>query len=81
MEEKNKKSLTKSEYFEKIAAKRVETTLKTLRLLANCANTNNYAYDRNQIRTMFSAIKDQLSITESKFRDGLNKKNNNKFTF
>lgn len=81
MEEKKKITLTKSEYFEKIASKRVQTILKTLRLLSNCANTNNYSYDRNDIRKMFMAIREQMSITESKFRDGLNKKSNQKFTF
>ena len=43
----------KSEYFEKIAAKRVEVILKTLRLLSNCANTNNYSYDKNDIRIVY----------------------------
>jgi hypothetical protein len=81
MEEKKKIPLTKSEYFEKIASKRVQTILKTLRLLSNCANTNNYSYDRNDIRKMFMAIREQMSITESKFRDGLNKKSNQKFKF
>lgn len=71
----------KSEYFEKIAAKRVEVILKTLRLLSNCANTNNYSYDKNDIRKMFTAIREQMTITESKFKDGLNKKSNQKFKF
>ena len=71
----------KSEYFEKIAAKRVEVILKTLRLLSNCANTNNYSSDKNDIRKMFTAIREQMTITESKFKDGLNKKSNQKFKF
>ena len=73
--------LSKSEYFEKIATKRVQTILKTLQLLSNCSNTNNYSYEKNDIRKMFLAIREQMSITESKFRDGLNKKKKEKFKF
>ena len=81
MDHKKELNQVKRDYFQKIASKRVETVLKTLRLLSNCANTNNYSYDRADIRTMFSAIHEQLRITEYKFKEGINKKSNSKFKF
>lgn len=46
----------KRERFNKIAAARVDRVIDTLRLLANCANRNNYEYDDDDVEKMFAAI-------------------------
>lgn len=57
----------KSERFIKIAEKRTNNILSTLRLLGNCSNTNNYKYTEEQVKRMFNAIEAELKITKAKF--------------
>ena len=57
----------KSERFMKIAEKRTNNILSTLRLLGNCANTNNYKYTEEQVKKIFSAIESELRSTKAKF--------------
>ena len=47
----------------------------------NIMEFSKVAINNFDIRKMFIAIREQMTITESKFKDGLNKKNNNKFKF
>lgn len=63
----------KEERFLKIAENRTNTILQTLRLLGNCANTNNYTYTDQQVKQIFSAIENELKITKMKFDKKENK--------
>ncbi len=63
----------KEERFLKIAENRTNTILQTLRLLGNCANTNNYMYTEKQVRQIFSAIESELKLTKLKFEKKKNK--------
>lgn len=65
----------KEERFLKIAENRTNTILQTLRLLGNCANTNNYKYTDQQVKMIFSAIESELKSTKMKFE-----KKDNKFS-
>ena len=67
--------------FEEIATRRVQYILNKLDNLGNCANTNNYEYSEQDVNKMFTAIRNKLRITESKFKDGLKTKTGNKFEF
>ena len=78
---KSKNQSSKLENFDKVATKRVQKILTTLKLLSNCANRNNYSFNEADIKKMMFAIKDQLKITEARFKDELNKMNNKKFNF
>ncbi len=49
--------------------------------LANCANRTNYEYTDEDVRKMFSALKEKLKLTESAFGNALNKTEKNKFKF
>lgn len=71
----------KSDRFEKVASRRVQDIISKLNLLANCSNRNNYDYDEEKVRKMFSAIKEQLRKSELKFNDELNKKSKQIFKF
>ena len=57
----------KSERFIKIAEKRTNNILATLRLLGNCSNTNNYKYTEEQVKRIFSTIEKELKSTKAKF--------------
>ena len=65
----------KQERFIKIAENRTNNIINTLRLLGNCANTNNYKYTDAQVKQIFSAIESELRSTKAKYE-----KKDNKFT-
>lgn len=64
----------KEERFLKIAENRTNTILQTLRLLGNCANTNNYKYTDQQVKQIFSAIDSELKVTKTKFQEAQSNK-------
>ena len=51
---------TREGRFKKVASRRVDEILNKLRLLGNCSNKANYAYDEEQARKIFSAIDVEL---------------------
>lgn len=59
----------KKERFVRIAEKRTNTILATLKLLGNCSNKHNYEYTNEQVRQIFSAIENELRITKTKFNN------------
>ena len=67
--------------FEDVASKRVQYIIDKLELLGNCSNRNNYEYSEEDVRKMFSVIREQLRKTEARFTDELNKKSRRTFKF
>lgn len=67
--------------FEGVASKRVQYIIDKLELLGNCSNRNNYEYSEEDVRKMFSVIREQLRKTETRFTDELNKKSRRTFKF
>ena len=62
---------SKEVYFVRIAKPRVQNILKSIRILGNCSNRNNYAYTQEQIdkisEVIYSAMSDMLNkFTPSK---------------
>lgn len=68
-------AIPKKERFMKIAEKRTNNIINTLRLLGNCSNKNNYEYTSEQVKQIFSAIDAELKSTKMKFE-----KKDTKFT-
>ena len=76
--------MTKSEKrmrFEKVAGKRVQFILDKLDLLGNCSNRSNYEYSEEDVKKMFSTIKDRIRQVETLFKEELNKQHKKKFKF
>ena len=71
--------LTKRERFQKIAPKRVSSTLKAIRLLKNVSNTSNYEYTENEANQILRAVRDELRIMQDAFKAGGEK--DKEFTF
>lgn len=71
----------KRERFEKVASKRVQRVLDTLELIQNCANRNNYEYDRSDVDRMFSEISKALKDAQAAYTKELNKTKRQDFTF
>jgi hypothetical protein len=76
----NKKSIRR-ERFENVASRRVQKVMDFLDSLANCANRTNYEYTDDDVKKMFSALREKLKMTESAFGSALNKTEKNKFKF
>lgn len=64
----------KSDRFKRIASKRVDNIIKSVRSLSNCSNTNNYQYNEDDVNKMTRAIKEEVKVMETLFRKNLNNK-------
>ena len=60
--------------FKKLAEKRVNNTLKCIQLIGNLSNKSNYEYSQEDVNAIFKAIRQELQITESRFK--VNKRSN-----
>ena len=58
----------KRDRFISVASYRTNQVIKYLRLLANCANRNNYDYSELEINKIFLAVDEELRSTKAKFR-------------
>ena len=59
----------KTERFVKIAEKRTERVLDSLRLLGQCSNRRSYGYTDDQVNKIFREIRRCVRQTEGKFRE------------
>ncbi len=66
----------KDDRFKRIASKRVENIIKSIRSLSNCSNTNNYKYSEDDVNKMMKVIKEEVKIMETLFRKSLSNKKN-----
>ena len=64
----------KAKRFKRVASNRVEKVLQSIQNLEKCSNKTNYEYTQAEVEKMIKAIKDELRILESSFRNS-NKKN------
>jgi hypothetical protein len=73
--------LNKRNRFEKVAEKRVQFILDKLELLGNCSNRSNYDYTEDDVKKMFSVMKEKMKQVEVRFHDELSKQDKSKFKF
>jgi hypothetical protein len=67
--------------FESVAARRVQGIIDQLDSLSNCANKANYEYTDEDVRKMFSVLRERMKNTESVFGSAINSSEKKKFTF
>lgn len=60
--------------FKRVAAKRADRVLDTLRILGNCSNKSAYKYSEEDVNKIFRAIEEQLRITKARFQSQRRKK-------
>ncbi len=58
--------------FKRVAAKRVDNLLNTIRLLKNCSNTLNYEYSEDEVNKMFNEINKALKDCRTEYDLKLN---------
>lgn len=54
--------------FRRLATKRVNATMKQLRLISNLSNTSNYSYDNKEVEKIFTALQLELDEAKEHFR-------------
>ena len=59
---------TNAQRFERIAERRVNETLRSLRLLGNLADRRNYEYTDEQVSTMLGAVEQEYRALRARFR-------------
>lgn len=64
----------KTANFIKIAEKRTDKVLNSLRLLGQCSNRRSYEYSDDQVNKIFREIRRCIRQTEEKFRETKSKK-------
>ncbi len=57
------------EKFIELAEKRVNKTIKDLRLIGNLANKSNYNYENTDVKKIVSCLRQELKILEKKFNE------------
>jgi len=61
------KSTAKKDRFKNVAGRRVQKVLDDLESLSKCANKSTYDYTDEEVRKMFRAINDKMSLLKAAF--------------
>jgi len=54
--------------FRRVAERRTDVVLRSIRILGNCSNKSSYQYSDDEISKIFKVIEEQLRITKARFR-------------
>ncbi len=65
--DKDKKNEDRATRFRRVAERRTDLILHTIRVLGNCSNKSAYQYSDEEIQKIFKAIDEQLKITKARF--------------
>lgn len=60
---------TKAANFKRLAESRTQKILDQLRLIGNLSNTSAYEYSDDQVKKIFSAIREEVDNTEKRFHE------------
>lgn len=58
---------TKKERFKRLAEKRANNIIKSIRILANCSNRSSYEYTKDEVNKIFNAISHELRKAKAQF--------------
>jgi hypothetical protein len=56
--------------FVELANKRVNSAIKTIRLIGNLSNRTNYSYEEDDVTKIFAALKREVREAEKRFSAG-----------
>ena len=55
------------EKFVELAEKRVQKTIKSMRLIGNLSNKTNYSYDETDLKKIFTTLRREMDLVKKKF--------------
>lgn len=70
---------TKEDRFRRVAEARVNKTIKMIRLLGNCSETNVYEYSEEQVEQIFSTLQTELDMARQRY-EGIDSRKKRKFS-
>ena len=53
--------------FKRLAESRMDKALKSIRLVGNLSNRNNYSYNDDEAKKLVKALEDEVKLVKSKF--------------
>lgn len=53
--------------FKRLATKRANNAINTIRLIGNLSNTNNYSFTESDVVTIFGAIDEEIKLTKARY--------------
>lgn len=59
---------TKSDRFKRLAENRTQRILEDIRILSNLSNKGLYEYSSQQLKKIFGAIRESVSMAEARFK-------------
>jgi mitochondrial fission protein ELM1 len=65
---------TKKAAFKRLAQKRTNNLIKSIRLVGNLSNTNNYSYTEEEFKHIFNTVEQELKLAKSKFLVSLSRR-------
>lgn len=68
-----KQGETKRATFKRLATKRGNKIVKSLNLLGNLSNKNNYSYSESDVKSLFDAIEEQVRLSKSRYLVNISK--------
>ena len=68
IKKENEVKETKAELFIRLAKPRTQKVLKSMKILGNCSNRNNYEYTESQVDSISSAIQNAVIDLLQKFK-------------
>jgi hypothetical protein len=71
---------SKAEKFVELATNRTRNAIKSIRLIGNLANRNNYHYTDEQTAAIIKRLKTEVKLLQQKFDEGGRKKDEIDFT-
>lgn len=63
----NNNEALRRERFRRVAARRTNKILETMRILGNCSNKSTYLYSDEEVQKIFSTIERELRLVRAKF--------------
>jgi hypothetical protein len=59
---------SKRRKFVELAEKRVSNSIKSISLIGNLANKNNYIYNNDDVKKILTALQDEIKAVEARFK-------------
>lgn len=72
---------TDGEKFRRLAEKRVNNAIKTIRLIGNLSNKSNYEYTDEEVEVIFSILTREVKSCRSRFHASYESSNGKVFSF
>ena len=75
------KNQSREEKFKRLATKRLENAVKSLRLIGNLSNKSHYLYTKDDANLIIKTLKEEMNNTISQFKIAVAREEKQKFKF